>query len=198
MKTILSLTATVTLLGLISLAVAESKATKSTKPAPSTASTKPAPSTASTKPAPSTASTKPAPSTASTKPAPLAESAKMPAKSEGSAISKSASVKPRSKGATAAPAGDPKTEKPVAKNPLTPAQEDKLLVLLNDGTLEELDAIPGVASTRADSIISARPYASVHEIILVEGVGNATFEKILAHGKTLNQRPVVAEANRKS
>jgi DNA uptake protein ComE-like DNA-binding protein len=171
MKTILSLTATVTLLGLISLAVAESKATKSTKPAPSTASTKPAPS---------------------------AESAKMPAKSEGSAISKSASVKPRSKGATAAPAGDPKTEKPVAKNPLTPAQEDKLLVLLNDGTLEELDAIPGVASTRADSIISARPYASVHEIILVEGVGNATFEKILAHGKTLNQRPVVAEANRKS
>jgi DNA uptake protein ComE-like DNA-binding protein len=64
--------------------------------------------------------------------------------------------------------------------------------------LEELDAIPGVASTRADSIISARPYASVHEIILVEGVGNATFEKILAHGKTLTQRPVVAETNRKS
>ena len=81
---------------------------------------------------------------------------------------------------------------------LTPAQEDKLLVLLNEGTMEELDAIPGVASTRADSIISARPYASVHEIILVEGVGNATFEKILAHGKTLTQHPVVAETNRKS
>jgi DNA uptake protein ComE-like DNA-binding protein len=63
--------------------------------------------------------------------------------------------------------------------------------------VEELDAIPGVATTRADSIISARPFASVHEIILVEGVGNATFEKILAHGKNLTQRPVVAETNRK-
>ncbi len=180
MKTILSLTATITLLGLISLAVAESKATKSTKAAPSAASTKPTPSAASTKPAPS------------------ADSGKTTAKSEGSATSKSASANPRSKGASSAPAGEKATEKPVAKNPLTPAQEDKLLVLLNEGTLEELDAIPGVASTRADSIISARPYASVHEIILVEGVGNATFEKILAHGKTLTQRPVVAETNRKS
>ncbi len=180
MKTILSLTATITLLGLISLAVAESKATKSTKAAPSAASTKPAPSAASTKPAPSV------------------DSGKTTAKPEGSATSKSASAKPRSKGASAAPAGEKATEKPVAKNPLTPAQEDKLLVLLNEGTLEELDAIPGVASTRADSIISARPFASVHEIILVEGVGNATFEKILAHGKTLTQRPVVAETNRKS
>jgi len=64
--------------------------------------------------------------------------------------------------------------------------------------VEELDAIPGVATTRADSIISARPFASVHEIILVDGVGNATFEKILAHGKTLTQRTVVVETNRKS
>ena len=58
--------------------------------------------------------------------------------------------------------------------------------------MEDLDAIPGIAATRADSIVSARPYASIHEIILVEGVGNATFEKILAHGKTLTQRTTVA------
>jgi len=88
-------------------------------------------------------------------------------------------------------------EEPAVKSSLTPAQEDKLLALLNAGTMEELDAIPGVAATRADSIISARPFASVHEIILVEGVGNATFERILAHGKTLTQRPVVAETTRK-
>ena len=77
---------------------------------------------------------------------------------------------------------------PAAKLDLTPTQEDKLLALLNEGTVEDLDAIPGIAATRADSIVSARPYASVHEIILVEGVGNATFEKILAFGKTLTQR----------
>lgn len=76
----------------------------------------------------------------------------------------------------------------VAKLPLTESQEGKLLVLLNEGTVEDLDAIPGIAATRADSIVSARPYGSVHEIILVEGVGNATFEKILAYGKTLTQR----------
>jgi DNA uptake protein ComE-like DNA-binding protein len=189
MKTILSLTATITLLGLISLAVAESKATKSNKSAPSAVSVKSASSAELVKSAPSVGSTQSAPS---------AEPVKSTAKSESSKTTKSASANPRSKRATAAPAGDHATEKPAAKNPLTPAQEDKLLALLNEGTLEELDAIPGVASTRADSIISARPYASVHEIILVEGVGNATFEKILAHGKTLNQRSVVAEASRKS
>lgn len=75
---------------------------------------------------------------------------------------------------------------------LTPTQEDKLLTLLNEGTVEDLDAIPGIAATRADSIVSARPYASIHEIILVEGVGNATFEKVLAFGKSLNQRTTVA------
>jgi DNA uptake protein ComE-like DNA-binding protein len=75
---------------------------------------------------------------------------------------------------------------------LTPSQEDRLLTLLNEGTVEDLDAIPGIAATRADSIVSARPYASIHEIILIEGVGNATFEKVLAFGKLLNQRPTAA------
>lgn len=86
-----------------------------------------------------------------------------------------------------------------AKLPLTESQEGKLLTLLNEGTFEDLDAIPGIAATRADSIVSARPYGSVHEIILVEGVGNATFEKILAYGKTLTQRSVSpAAGSRKS
>lgn len=76
-------------------------------------------------------------------------------------------------------------DKPAIKLPLTTVQETKLLALLNEGSTEELSAIPGIADTRADSIRTARPFASVHEVILVEGVGRATFEKILAHGKTL-------------
>jgi DNA uptake protein ComE-like DNA-binding protein len=71
------------------------------------------------------------------------------------------------------------------KLPLTAAQQGRLLALLNEGTYEELDAIPGIASARADAIVSARPYQHLHEITLVAGVGGATFEKILAHGKAL-------------
>ncbi len=70
---------------------------------------------------------------------------------------------------------------------LTPSQEDKLLTLLNKGTKDELDAINGIAATRAELIISARPFNKVHEIILVPGVGNATFERIMEHGKNLSQ-----------
>jgi len=79
---------------------------------------------------------------------------------------------------------------PAATTPkvsLTPSQEDKLLTLLNKGTKDELDAINGIAATRAESIISARPFNKVHEIILVPGVGNATFERIMEHGKSLSQ-----------
>jgi DNA uptake protein ComE-like DNA-binding protein len=96
------------------------------------------------------------------------------------------STKPKSKSSASTSSAATETTS------LTPTQEDKLLALLNEGTVEDLDAIPGIAATRADSIVSARPYASIHEIILVEGVGNATFEKILAFGKTLTQRTTVA------
>ncbi len=70
---------------------------------------------------------------------------------------------------------------------LTPTQEDKLLGLLNQGTTGDLTAISGIAATRAEAIVSARPFQNVHEIMLVPGVGDATFERILQHGKTLTQ-----------
>lgn len=79
------------------------------------------------------------------------------------------------------------SEMTAPKVSLTPSQEDKLLILLNKGSKDELYAINGIAATRADSIISARPFKKVHEIILVPGVGNATFERIIEHGKTLAQ-----------
>lgn len=100
-------------------------------------------------------------------------------------------------GTTPRLASDKATDKPadksVAKTPakpaldLTPTQEDKLLALLNRGTAEELTAISGIATTRAESIVSARPFQNLHEVILVPGVGDATFERILDHGKTLTQ-----------
>jgi len=170
MKTILSLSAvlaTIAALGLIPLALADSKEMKETAlPGASERATSPSKTPSSSKKNPE-----------AEKPLAVAES---PAKT---------SPKPKTKTTvSAAPNRSAKTEEPS----LTPTQEDKLLMLLNEGTVEDLDAIPGIAATRADSIVSARPYASIHEIILVEGVGNATFEKILAHGKTLTQRTTVA------
>jgi DNA uptake protein ComE-like DNA-binding protein len=68
---------------------------------------------------------------------------------------------------------------------LTPSEEDKLLTLLNKGSDEELLEIDGIAATRAKAIASARPFQNVHEVILVPGVGDATFRNILAYGKKL-------------
>ncbi len=166
MKTILSLSAvlaTIAVLGFLPLALADSKEMKETAlPKASEKATSPS----------KTSSSKKNPDTEK----PLAEEV----------TSAKTSTKPKSKSSASTSSAATETTS------LTPTQEDKLLAILNEGTVEDLDAIPGIAATRADSIVSARPYASIHEIILVEGVGNATFEKILAFGKTLTQRTTVA------
>lgn len=211
MKTILSLVSAATLLGLITLAVAESKSAKSAMPSSASPSETVAVNTAGPE---TTAPAKPA-RCAKNAPKPSMEPSMEPSVESSSNAVPASAPKSRSVGKTASPAkaspakatadsrpaASPKApakEKEKAENPLTPAQEDKLLVLLNEGTVEELDAIPGVAATRADSIISARPFASVHEIILVEGVGSATFEKILAHGKSLTRRSAPEAGTRES
>lgn len=76
---------------------------------------------------------------------------------------------------------------PAAALDLTPTQQDKLLALLNEGTAVELAAISGIAATRAGAIVGARPFQKVHEVILVPGVGEATFDRIIKHGKTLTR-----------
>lgn len=205
MKTILSLVSAATLLGLITLAVAESKSAKSAMPSSASPS-----ATVAVNPAgpETTAPAKPARCAKNAPESPMESSmesgsddapesaAKVRSDGKAESPAKPAPAKTTAGARPAASSKAPAKEK--AENPLTPAQEDKLLVLLNEGTVEELDAIPGVAATRADSIISARPFASVHEIILVEGVGSATFEKILAHGKSLTRRSAPEAGTRES
>lgn len=179
MKTILSLSAvlaTVTVLGLLPLALADSKEMKET----------PLPQASEKASSPAKTDSAKKSKDAADAPAVARSNSGSPGKTSTQSPSK-----PKSKSNTA-PADAPIAEE---KLDLTPTQEDKLLTLLNEGTVEDLDAIPGIAMTRADSIVSARPYASVHEIILVEGVGNATFEKILAFGKTLTQRGSQADSS---
>ncbi len=81
-----------------------------------------------------------------------------------------------------------KTEKPSAKvealaQTLTDSQRTALLSLFNTGHVNALNAIPGVGETRSAAIIQGRPYAIVTEVLKVEGVGDGTFAKMIAHAK---------------
>jgi DNA uptake protein ComE-like DNA-binding protein len=84
-----------------------------------------------------------------------------------------------------------KSDKPAAKSvkptetpaALTPTQGTKLLELLNKGTDEELATLPGLGATRLAAVKKARPIKEVPDLLNVEGIGEATFNDIIAHAK---------------
>ena len=51
-------------------------------------------------------------------------------------------------------------------------------VNLNNCTIEELMALPGVGETLAIRIINNRPYRAVDDLLQVDGIGANTIEKI--------------------
>ena len=71
---------------------------------------------------------------------------------------------------------------------LTTTQKSKMLDLLNEGEAEELAAISGISETRAKAIIKERPFDSIDEVILVKGIGSATFDNVIEHARSLTQR----------
>ena len=66
---------------------------------------------------------------------------------------------------------------------LTPAQRTKLLDLVNKGDTKAVQEIDGVGEGKAANIIKDRPYTSVEDIIMVDGIGESTFEKIIKFAK---------------
>jgi competence protein ComEA len=61
--------------------------------------------------------------------------------------------------------GSATTAKPTTAKPAAPAATEKgALVDLNTASKEELDALPGIGSVRADAIIKGRPYKGKDEL----------------------------------
>ena len=80
-------------------------------------------------------------------------------------------------GSSTAPAAKP-TPAPAAATAKTP------LVDLNSATKDELDALPGIGSVRADAIIKGRPYKGKDELlrkkVLPSNVYNGIKDRVIA------------------
>jgi len=62
---------------------------------------------------------------------------------------------------------------------LSDAQTRKLLDLVNTGDGKALQDIPGIGEVKSKSITKARPFKSVADLIMVEGIGEVTFDEIV-------------------
>jgi DNA uptake protein ComE-like DNA-binding protein len=65
------------------------------------------------------------------------------------------------------------------KAKLTAAQQTKLLDLVNKGTDKELQTMPGVGEVKATAVKKARPIKSLEDLIMVDGIGETTFDGII-------------------
>jgi competence ComEA-like helix-hairpin-helix protein len=58
--------------------------------------------------------------------------------------------------------------------------DEKLIVNLNEADLETIQQLPGIGKSLAERIIDRRPYQRVDDLLEVQGVGGARFERIKA------------------
>ena len=84
---------------------------------------------------------------------------------------------------------------------LTPSKKKKLLEVLNTGDDKALRDLPGIGPVKAISVKKARPYKAVEDLVLVEGIGQATFDEIVKSAagepKKAEEKPAPKEAEPK-
>ncbi|MDF1824539.1 MAG: helix-hairpin-helix domain-containing protein [Verrucomicrobiales bacterium] len=62
---------------------------------------------------------------------------------------------------------------------LSPAQSASLMRILNEGSLEELRTLPGVEKVKASTILEARPFEHINELMLLHGFGEKTVYRLV-------------------
>jgi DNA uptake protein ComE-like DNA-binding protein len=77
---------------------------------------------------------------------------------------------------------------------LTPSKKKKLLEVLNTGDDKALRDLPGIGPVKAISVKKARPYKAVEDLVLVDGIGQATFDEIVKSAAADPKKDVKPEA----
>ncbi|SKA97110.1 DNA uptake protein ComE [Prosthecobacter debontii] len=95
----------------------------------------------------------------------------------------SAEAEAAAKKKAAAKVEAPSTEVEAAAKTLTPTQKTKLMEILNKGDDAALQSLPGIGETRAKAVVKGRPFAEPLDLLKVEGIGDATFARIVSHAK---------------
>ncbi len=77
---------------------------------------------------------------------------------------------------------------------LTAKQKSQVLKLLNEGTEQNLIAIKGIAASRCKSIISARPFNQIEDLVKIRGIGLSTFGNFLDYGKNPTPQTAISKS----
>ncbi|MEN3943978.1 helix-hairpin-helix domain-containing protein [Prosthecobacter sp. SYSU 5D2] len=106
----------------------------------------------------------------------------------GCSFSIEAAETPAKKKAPAKAKAETKVEVPSAEavataKTLTPSQKTKLMDIINKGDDAALQSLPGIGPAKAQNIVKARPVATPADLVLVDGIGEATLAEIVAHAK---------------
>jgi DNA uptake protein ComE-like DNA-binding protein len=81
------------------------------------------------------------------------------------------------------PAQSPSAELTALARNLPSPQGERLMAIVNRGTLQDLVSLPGIGAVRAAAIVAGRPYRAPLDLLRVRGIGEVTLAAILKHAR---------------